>query len=152
MMEKRLKALSTKRKAGENKSAQASFEYLMIIGIIAVIMVPLLIVYSTHIQGSTDEVETAQIMQLARHIVDASDSVYFLGEPSQTQIKAQIPKNVVASTVTGREIIFKISSAGKSSDVVQISSANLSGSLPSSQGIYTITLKAEAGSVKISYS
>ena len=77
------------------KKSQISVEYMFIIGFVAVITIPLILIYSDFTQESGDEINSVQIRQVSRSIVDAAESVYYLGEPSQTSIKVNIPDNVV---------------------------------------------------------
>ena len=69
---------------GTKKEAQISIEYLMIMGFVTVITIPLIIIYFTFTQESGDEIKSTQILQISKKIIDAAESVYYLGEPSQS--------------------------------------------------------------------
>ena len=98
------------------KEAQISVEYMMLIGFVTVITIPLIIIYYTFTQESGDEINSIQIQQIAKKIVDAAESVYYLGEPSQTTLRVNIPNNVVkANLSTGKEVVFKIKTGGSRS-------------------------------------
>lgn len=131
--------------------AQVSVEYLLIIGFIAVVTVPLIILYYNYTADSSDEIVASQINQIANKIVDAAESVYYLGEPSQTTIKAHIPGQIVGAGLDNKEVIFNVSTRTGISEIVKVSSVDLSGSLPIEKGIYSITLKARTTDVEISY-
>ena len=149
------KALSLKRKLNSlcnNKASQVSVEYLTIMGFVALVTVPLLVIYFNSVQSTGDEISGRQALQIARKIADASESVFFLGEPSQTTIKAFIPKNIVSAVVNNTYIIFTIKTKDGISDIVQLSSVNMTGTLPTSPGIYSIKVKSESNRVVISYS
>ena len=149
------KALSLKRKLNSlcnNKASQVSVEYLTIMGFVALVTVPLLVIYFNSVQSTGDEISGRQALQIARKIADASESVFFLGEPSQATIKAFIPKNIVSAVVNNTYIIFTIKTKDGISDIVQLSSVNMTGTLPTSPGIYSIKVKSESNRVVISYS
>jgi len=130
---------------------QISVEYLMVIGFVAVITIPLVIIYYTYTADSSDEIITSQINQIARKIVDAAESVYFLGSPSQTTLKVYIPSQIAGASLGNKEVLFNISTRSGISEIVQVSSVDITGSLPTSQGAYTITLKARENDVEVSY-
>ena len=134
------------------KKSQISVEYMVIIGFVTLITIPLILIYHSFTKDSSDEITSAQAQQIAKKIADAAESVYYLGEPSQTTLKVNMPGNVVSANLSsGYEIVFKIRANSGTSDIVQNSPVNITGSLPAAKGFYTITVKAESGHVKVSY-
>ena len=131
--------------------AQVSVEYLLIIGFVVIITIPLIILYYNYTADSSDEIITSQINQIANKIVDAAESVYFLGEPSQTTINVYIPSQITGASLDNKEVLFNVSTKGGISDIVKVSSVDLTGSLPITQGTYSITIKARETDVEISY-
>ena len=134
------------------KDAQISVEYLVIIGFVTVITIPLIIIYYTFTQQSNEEITSSQISQIAKKIVDAAESVYYIGEPSQTALRINMPDNVIlANLSSGKEIVFKIRSGTGEADIVQTALINISGELPTNKGTYIITVKAMSDYVNASY-
>jgi len=134
------------------KEAQISVEYMIIIGFVTIITIPLIIIYYTFTQESGDEINSVQIQQIARNIISAAESVYYLGEPSQTTLKVNMPGNVVLANLSaGYEVVFKMQTKSGEVDIVQNSAVNISGKLPTSKGFYTITVKAKSNYVNVSY-
>lgn len=134
------------------KEAQISVEYMFLIGFATVITIPLIIIYQSFTQDSNDEINSLQINQIGKKIVDAAESVYYLGEPSQTTLRVNIPNNIVLADLSaGYEVVFKIKTRSGQSDIVQSSSVNITGSLPVNKGTYTITVKAISDYVNVSY-
>lgn len=131
-----------------NKS-QVSVEYMFIMGFAALMTIPLLLIYYTYSSDSIDSVATSQALQIARRIVDASESVYYLGKPSQTTLKLNFPDRIHSTNLSSKEVVLKMKTKNGLTDVVQISSVNMSGSLPITQGIHIITIKAEDNYVQI---
>lgn len=134
------------------KEAQISVEYLVIIGFVTVITIPLIIIYYTFTQQSNEEITSSQISQISKKIVDAAESVYYIGEPSQTALRVNIPDNVLSADLSsGKEVVFRVRSGAGEADIVQTTSVNISGSLPTKKGTYVVTLKALSDYVNASY-
>ena len=110
---------------------------------------PLLLIYYTFSSDSSESVAASQALQVARRIVDASESVYYLGSPSQTTLKLSFPDKIYSTNLSSRELVFKIKTRNGLTDVVQVSAVNMSGSLPTSQGIHVITITAQDNYVQI---
>ena len=132
------------------QKSQISIEYMAIIGFITVVTIPLIYIYYTHIYSSTESVASEQSIQIARKIGDAAEEIYYLGKPSQTTIKLSFPDNIVSTNLSNREVLFRMRTRSGVSDVVYVTAVNMSGSLPSSPGIHTLTIKAEEGFVQVS--
>ncbi len=131
---------------------QISMEYMVIIGFVTIITIPLVIIYQSLVQDSNDEISSQQILQIAKKIVDEAETIYYLGEPSQSTIKINMPSNIVLANLShGYELVFRIKTKSGRSDIVQNSAVNITGSLPTSQGLYTLTLKAKEDYVEVSY-
>ena len=134
-----------------NRNSQMSVEYMIIIGFVTVITIPLLIIYYTFTQDSKDDISSAQIDQIAKTISDSAESVYYFGEPSQTNLKINMPDNVVLSNLSNNEIVFRIKTRTGEADIVQSTLFNITGSLPVKKGAYTVTIKAKSNYVNVSY-
>lgn len=129
--------------------SQISVEYMLVIGFATLMTIPLLLIYYTYSSDSSDSVATSQALQIARNIVDSSESVYYLGKPSQTTLKLNFPDKIDSISVSGREVVFKIKTKNGVTDVVQVSAVNISGNLPKSQGIHVLTITADEGYVRV---
>jgi len=129
--------------------SQVSVEYMLIMGFAALMTLPLLIIYYSYSSDTSDSVAASQALQIARKIADSSESVYYLGKPSQTTLKLNFPDKIDSTNVSNREVVFKIKTTQGITEVVEVSSVNMSGTLPTSQGIHIITLKAQDGFVQI---
>lgn len=129
--------------------SQISVEYMLIIGFATLMTIPLLLIYYTYSSDSSDSVAASQALQIARNIVDSSESVYYLGKPSQTTLKLNFPDKIQSINISGREVVFKIKTKNGLTDVVQVTAVNITGNLSKTQGIHIITVKAEDGYVKV---
>ena len=129
--------------------SQISIEYMFVMGFAALMTVPLLLIYYSYTADSGDTVASAQALQISRKIVDLSESVYYIGKPSQTTLKVNFPDKIKSVNLSSREVVFKIATSKGEAEVVQVSSVNMSGSLPTSPGMHIITIKADDGFVQI---
>lgn len=132
---------------------QVSIEYAMIMGFVALITIPLIIIYYNYSASAKEDIVESQIYQISQHIVDSAESVYYLGEPSQTEISAYVPEGIVGAAIEmEKEIVFNVTTKNGISQIVQISPVNLTGSLPITRGIHNIKIKAVGNKVDLSYS
>ena len=129
--------------------SQISVEYMLVIGFATLMTIPLLLIYYTYSSDSSDSVATSQALQIARNIVDSSESVYYLGKPSQTTLKLNFPDRISSIKLENYEVVFQMKIKNGITDVVQVSAVNITGTLPTSQGIHVLTIKAEEGYVKV---
>lgn len=129
--------------------SQVSVEYMLVMGFAALMTVPLLLIYYTYSADTADSVAISQSMQIARKIADASESVYYLGKPSQTTLKFNFPDRIQSTSLSNREVVIKVKTQAGVTDIVQVSAVNITGTLPTSQGIHVLTIKADDGFVQI---
>ena len=138
-------------KSAWQKRCQASMEYVIIVGFVVVITIPLILIYYNYTDSTNDAIVANQAEQIVRKVVDAAESVYFLGEPSQTVLKVYVPNYIRQAVVAGREIYYVIDTGGVKFDIAQVSSVNITGSLPTTPGIHFIIIRAIGDSVDVSY-
>lgn len=129
--------------------SQVSVEYMLVMGFAALMTIPLLLIYYTYSSDSSESVAASQALQVARRIVDASESVYYLGSPSQTTLKLNFPDMIYSTNLSNKELVFRLKTKNGLTDIVQVSAVNMSGSLPTSQGTHVITIIAQDNYVQI---
>ena len=129
--------------------SQVSVEYMVVMGFAALMAIPLLIIYYTYSSDSSDAVASSQALQIARKIVDSSESVYYLGKPSQTTLKLTFPERIQSTSLSNREVVFKIKTKNGVAEIVQVANVNMSGSLPITQGLHVVTITAQDGYAQI---
>ena len=134
------------------KRSQISVEYMVIIGFVTLITIPLILIYHSFVQDSSDQITSTQVQQIAQKIADTAESVYYIGEPSQTTLNINMPDMVTGVNLSaGYEIVFRINTGSGTADIVQGSSVNITGSLPVNKSSYAITLTAKSDHVEVSY-
>ncbi|MFH1210857.1 MAG: hypothetical protein V1645_02990 [archaeon] len=128
------------------KRGQVSIEFMAIIGFVTLIAITMLIISQFYQREVSTQVETNQVDHLARKIIEASESVYYLGEPSKTTINANMPDHVESVSISTNDITFKVNVAGgKTTDISYSSNVNLTGSISSTPGLKKISIEAKCG-------
>lgn len=82
------------------KKAQASTEYIFLLGIILVILIPSVLYSFTK---TNQEIKSDQLEELAGRIKRSANAVYTLGEGSQEIITVSVPSNVFSVTFNNRK-------------------------------------------------
>ena len=131
------------------KKGQASMEFMIIIGFMLTILIPLSILYYQHVSNMNTDVKAEQLQKVANEIVDKAEEVYYLGSPSKITIKAYIPNDVKDIKIGSNEINFKLKTSSGISDIFAVSKVNITGSIENKEGIRTITIQAEDNNVRI---
>lgn len=129
--------------------SQVSIEYMLIMGFATLMTIPLLLIYYAYSNEASESIAANQALQIARKIVDSSETVYYLGKPSQTTLKLNFPDRIKSTNLSSGEVIFKIATKNGIAEIVQVSSVNISGTLPTAPGIHIITIKAEDDYVQV---
>lgn len=130
--------------------AQLSMEYMTIMAFVMLMTIPLMLIYYNYSNSAADEINMNQLMQITRKVADSANSVYYLGKPSETTIKVFMPDNVQSVSIGDNEISFQIMTISGVSDIVASTNVNVSGTIPITQGIHHIRLKADDYHVNIS--
>ena len=132
-----------------NKS-QSSSEFLMVVGFLLVILIPLIIIGFIYPQQGEAQITTGQVTGMAISIADAAEEVYYVGEPAKTTLKIYIPKNVKTIDISGDSIIFKVQTIHGLTDIVQTLPFNATGNLTPTEGIKYIKVESRGDYVWIS--
>ena len=130
--------------------AQISMEYLLVMGFAILITIPIIISFFANATNTSEQVAGSQARQTARKIIDASESVYYLGKPSSTTIRVYIPERTDSIMISGREMTLRMRTISGYSDIVVPSSVNLTGSIQPGSGIKYVKVEATGDGVAIS--
>lgn len=130
-----------------SKRGQISLEYVMIVGAVLLITIPLFFyaIYETNYKIRLNQADDA-----VNTLANAADTVYSMGPGSKKYVWVSIPSGVTSSLVNDATIQLTLSIFGGSSDIHASSKAVLVGSVPTGKGTYRIAVEAlEAGIVRI---
>jgi len=76
------------------KLGQGAFEYVLVVGIAMLIIVPGAILFYNYSTKSEDQVLRSQIELIGNDLIEASEKVYYIGENTWETLKINIPNNV----------------------------------------------------------
>jgi hypothetical protein len=132
------------------KKAQVSTEYLILFSFIMGISLVLFVLFQSYTQETQDKIRLAQADQISRKIVEVSEQVFYLGEPSKVTIKVSMPDNIKAVNIGNYEVFFVINTKEGDNEIGHISKVNITGILPTSAGIYEINVESKGSYVEVS--
>ena len=128
---------------------QTAFEYMVIAIFVLMFLMPIW-VYMSQIQVQTrDEFALSYAKNAVTQIAKKSDLVYSQRLDARIKIDVYIPRGIHYVNITGNEINRRIMPNAGPGDVFETSIAQLQGTLPTSEGLYSILLKAEGNYVNI---
>ncbi|MBU2638019.1 MAG: hypothetical protein KJ955_03535 [Nanoarchaeota archaeon] len=129
------------------KRGQAGIEYVMIVGAILLVTIPLFFYafYETNKKVALNQAEDA-----VNTIAKAADTVYSLGPGSKKYVWVSIPSGVVSSSLNSSEVMLVFMVMGKQNEIYASTRAVLVGSVPVDKGTYRIAVESlDAGLVRI---
>ena len=108
---------------------QASVEYLIVVGIAFLFMIPATYFFFNFSRESGQEISTSQLDAAGREIIQTAESLFYSGEGSKITMKLSIPEGVQAAyLVDQRELMFNTSTPTGYSELVFFSRVNLTNS------------------------
>jgi len=131
--------------------SQLSVEYLIIIAIALVILIPIILYGNELLLGYKDDTKISLARNTVEKIGKNVDWVYSQGEPAQHSIDVYIPEGIEQINLENKIILFKIKTRAGISDIFYTSVANLNGSIPMQNGYYKLSLRAHQNFVNISW-
>ena len=135
--------------AKEMTKAQVAMEYLILVGFVLAVIIPLVIIFYNESENINLQVKTQQVYAIGQHIIDKAESVYYLGEPSKTRLKAHLPDSIDQIIIQNHTLLFKMRTKQGLSDVVISSKVNITGSIPKTVGLHFITIENKGNYVSI---
>ena len=122
----------------KTRKAQAALEYMMIVGLVLVILAPI-VLYAY--QQNEISVRTSQARLAVSQISAAADSLYAQGPGAKTFIDVFLPSGYGSQSFISDGIIaLKIQTPAGTNDIIEVTKANLTGSLPADSGYRRIYL------------
>lgn len=129
--------------------AQVSMEYLVIVGFVIVIVLPMILIFYTYADRTEDEIISNQIQKIGLKVGDAAEAMYYLGEPSRTRIRAYFPKNIYNVSIGNNEILFLAHTKEGIDHIVIYSPVPVAGSLDAHSGYHNINIVSRGSYVEI---
>ena len=132
------------------RKGQVSIEYMIIVGFMFLLLVPLIYLYATTQKDSQDQLTEAQVLRVGNIIRDASERVYFAGEPAQETLQLYFPDNVKNLVFQNTSIIFTVAGGANQYELAVYGVAPMNGSVLFNKGVHIVTVRTQAGVVQVS--
>ena len=132
------------------KRGQVSIEYVAIFGFIFLMMIPLILIFFDQSGNVENAIASNHLRNLAIKITDKAETVYYLGEPSKTTVKAYLPEKVEYVNITDRTIIFGYRTIENTiHEIISVSMVNITGNISTDPGIHYIEIESTGDIVLI---
>ncbi|MBI2664249.1 IPT/TIG domain-containing protein [Candidatus Woesearchaeota archaeon] len=98
------------------KRGQAAMEYFIITAVLTAIIIPTTVLFYNYASEISEGIDKSKIEKFGNDIINAAETVYYLGPPSRIVLQLELPDRVQSITVeedSGVHIL-KISAAGSS--------------------------------------
>lgn len=132
------------------KRGQVSIEFITIFGFIFLMTIPLIVIFFDQMGSVQDSISSNHLRNIAIKITDKAETMYYLGQPSKTTIKAYFPERIEYITISDREVVFGyMTTSGTVQEAISISQVNISGNLSIKPGIHYIVVESSGDEVLI---
>lgn len=132
------------------KKGQVSLEYIFVIGLSLVLLLPMVVVFYTQSTRLQEDIDLAQAEKIVLELRDAAEEVYYFGAPSQQQIDIYFPEHVRNITITADSINLYYQTLEAPIYAESDAPLNMTGTLKSYPGLHRITVTAGEDGVIIS--
>lgn len=133
----------------QRRKGQVSMEYIVIVGFVAVLVIPMLLIFYTYADRTEDEIISNQVQKIGHTISDSAEAMYYLGEPSRTKIRAYFPKNINNITIGNNELVFTVNVKEGLDQVVVYTPIPIQGTLDEHSGYHNIQIRSMGNYVEI---
>jgi hypothetical protein len=139
--------LSFHRIKNFQKKGQISIEYMAVVGMVTLIVLVMFALSQYYLGEIRTTVNSNQVDQIGKLIVENAETVYYHGEPSKVTLSVQMPKGVQSITIYENEITFTITRRGGDVDIYYPSTVPLQGNISTTHGPRNIEIEASGGYV-----
>ncbi|PIN86400.1 hypothetical protein COV19_04940 [Candidatus Woesearchaeota archaeon CG10_big_fil_rev_8_21_14_0_10_44_13] len=139
-------------KAPAFSSAQASVEYLMVVGLVFAIMVPAVYIFYSYSSEVSEGVTESKLVKIGDDLTSAAEEVFYLGEPSKRTVKFDMPAGVIDIEVSPNknEMVFRTGDYYSQKEIISFSNVKMDSLLipiDYAPGRHSITVQARESDV-----
>ncbi len=121
--------------------AQVALEYIVVAGIVLV-FVGIIFFYST--STVTNSINDSKAITAVNKIASAINQVYALGPGSRISVDVEMPPDVISYSLQNNLVRLVILSGDRNVTYYADTKANVSGALPITEGVQTLTLEVDS--------
>jgi hypothetical protein len=89
------------------KIGQVSFEYMIVVALVAAVLLPTLYLFYGRTQGTIQEIDQTRIDKIGRDVIATAEKVYFSGPPAIITLEKELPKNIVSMRISTNSVTGK---------------------------------------------
>jgi hypothetical protein len=131
--------------------AQVAIEYLTIISIAFIILIPLILYVNDLLNNYNDDTKISLAKNTVKKLGENIDWIYSQGQPARTTLEIYIPDGITNVSLANKTILLKIKTLAGTSDIFYETVPSLNGSIPTTKGYYMVTLVSYENYVNISW-
>lgn len=110
------------------KLGQGAFEYVLVVGIAMILIVPGALLFYQYSTRSNDELTRSKIDMVGNDMLDSAERVYYIGENSWETIEVDVPESVRQTYIlNSSELVIRYDSQVGESEAVFFSDINITG-------------------------
>ena len=117
---------------------QISFEYVVLIGLLLVLLIPLIYYASSY---TSHNVKISKAEDAVTSLAKAADEVYASSPGTKKYVWVNVPNGVSDAYVNSTEITLVMNFFGKYSDITAITRSTVTGEIPSESGTYRLPVE-----------
>ncbi len=135
------------------RKGQAAMEYLLIVGLAFVILTPMLYMFYDYTSTLRRDVNLAKVYKIGGTMANTAEQMYYLGPPSKTTLRFNMPDGVVNLTIRGARqdvLVFHFGDPATYEEIVipgNVPMASLLNASDMSPGIKIISVEATSDEV-----
>ena len=117
---------------------QISFEYVVLVGLLLVLLIPLIYYASSY---TAQNVKISKAEDVVTSLAEAADEVYASSPGTKKYVWINVPNGVSSTHVNSTEITLVMNFFGKYSDITAITRSTVTGNIPSDSGTYRLRVE-----------
>ena len=129
--------------------AQAAVEFLIIVSVALMILLPVTFYANQSLMGYKDDTKISLAKNTVKKLGESVDWIFSQGPSAKRSLEIYIPDDVYNISLEDKTILFKIRSSAGITDVFYETVPSLNGYLPITSGYYFVSLTAYADYVNI---
>ena len=122
--------------------AQIAVEYLIIVGVAMMILLPLSLYLNQTLIGYRDDTKLSKAWNTVKKLGQNADWVHSQGPPAKVTVEIYVPEDVAEVSLDNNMILYRISTSAGISDVFYNTVPSLSGTLPDGSQYYFVSVTA----------
>lgn len=121
---------------------QAALEYMFIVILVLLFMVPVWVYLSTVETKTATELSMTYAKNAVDKIASTADLIYSQGPPAKVKVSVYLPEKIVDINISNYTINAKMNYEESMMDIFAVSRARMNGTVPIAEGNYWIQIEA----------